>query len=114
MRCAQLWAALLLLPKIDVGDQIDRQINRHIILTVPHWGPLEPSVKINTLQRWIPRWKLIDIQKLQKDRGRPDGPTDILYCHSGDLTLWPTFASAARNYGLRFYYQQKDKQMTIQ
>ena len=29
-----------------------------------------------------------------------DGRTDILYCHSGYLSLWPAAACVARNYGM--------------
>ena len=30
-----------------------------------------------------------------------DKRTDILYCHSGDLNMWPTAACSARNYNPR-------------
>ena len=43
-----------------------------------------------------------------------EGQTDILYCHSGDMKLWPVAACAARNYGPRFYDCQKAIRMNRQ
>ena len=63
-------------------------------------------------------WKLTQMQKLQKacrqPNGRMDRRTDTLYCHSGDLNLWPAAACAAGNYGPRFYDYQKAMRKTRQ
>ena len=37
----------------------------------------------------------------EQTEGQMDRQIEILYCHFGDLNLWPDAACAARNYGLR-------------
>ena len=61
---------------------------------------LYPILEINTNTKianclWTTRWM------------------DILYCHSGDLTLCPAVACDARNYGPHFYDHQKVMRMNI-
>ena len=68
-----------LLPKSDMDERTERQRYRqmggYISSTGPHWDPSDPSVGINSSRRCTPHWKLIQIQKLQKERRWLDGWT---------------------------------------
>ena len=48
MLCAQLRAARMIAKKRRGRPEreTDRRMDGHIVLTVPHWGPSEPSVGI--------------------------------------------------------------------
>ena len=54
-RCAQLRAAQIIAkkrlgrPYRETERQRDELTDRHIILTIPHWGNLSPSVGIKTI-----------------------------------------------------------------
>ena len=100
MHCAQLWSARMITKKRRGRPDIktDRWMDGHIISTGPHWGPLDPSVGINSLRRWTPTLEINTNTKSQKVP-RKTGRTDISYCHSGELNPWPAATCAARNYG---------------
>ena len=65
---------------------------------------------INAPRRWTPTLEMDTNTKIVKGPwmtgqtdGQTDGWTDILYCHSGDLILWPAVACATHNYGTRAF-----------
>ena len=41
-------------PYRDTDGEMERQADRNLILTGPHWGPLDPSVEINSSRLWNP------------------------------------------------------------
>ena len=62
---------------------------------------------INASRRWTPTLEMNTKTKTTKG-SRTTGQTDIIYCHSGDLTPWPAAACAARNYGPREWSPKSD------
>ena len=96
-----------LLPKSDEEYRMDIKTERHLSSTVPHWGPSDPSLVGNALQRWNPTLEINTTKNITT------GPqmtirTEILYCHSGDFNPCPAAACAARNYGPRKWLPKID------
>ena len=101
MRCMQLQAALLLSPKIDADDRTERQTERqrdkHISLTGPHWVPPDPSVGIiliswiNADRRWTPTLEINRNTKIGKGlrmTGQTDGRTDRRTYYTATQGTW--------------------------
>ena len=48
-------------------DELTKRKNRHIRSYVTHWGPLNPSVKINESRSWTPTLNININTKIAKD-----------------------------------------------
>ena len=89
--------------------ETDRETDRHISSTGPHWSPSDLSVGINVLQHCTPTLEINTNTKIAKGLRTTrlmDIGKDILYWHSSYLKPCPMAACAARNYRLRFDRQK--------
>ena len=106
----ELWSNLLTM--IDIRTIVQEQlfINFWSSFFVMIWYTMITSFNtmyhtmINSQRRLTPTLGINTNTKTAKGprmTGQTDVWTDILYCHSGDLTPWTAAACTARNYGPR-------------